>query len=65
MRETKTVDPGMKRFSESVDVLCKVVRDCCEEGYWVVPCNCMFLKGGFEEEKKKEVLKKKIKSAQK
>ena len=38
----------MERFIESVDVLCKVISDCSEEGY-LGPCSSMFLKGGFGE----------------
>lgn len=36
-------------IQESVDMPCKVISYCSEEGYWAVPCSSMFLKGGFGE----------------
>lgn len=48
----KDSELGMKRFSELVDVLCKVINDCNEKGYWVVQCDGICFKGGFEGEDK-------------
>lgn len=44
--------PGKKRFHESAEALCQVTHDWKEEQYWVVPCDGLFLKGGFGEESK-------------
>lgn len=48
----KDSKPGRKRFRESAEVLCQVIHDWNEEQYWVVPCDGLFLKGGFGGEKK-------------
>lgn len=48
----KDGQPGTTMFSESADVLCKVISDCHEEGYCVVQLlSCV----------SKEVLEEKIK----
>lgn len=45
-------NPGMKRFRESAEVLCQVIHNWNEEQYWVVPCDGLFLRGGFGGENK-------------